>query len=242
MNDADTSMPPEREAAALDEEFTDAESQRAVAAAWRAAAAPAEPPRSLMLELEHDADRFFAPAALPLRSSRAIARLGWVVAAAAALVAAGLFFLREPVTRTVYVTDGGAAEVLADYEQMNGDARIARGSLALISVAEGDNDAEADYLWDAATATGFLRIENLPASGADEAYQIWIVDPTRPESDGRNRVDGGVFAVPAGRRSIVVPIVPKLTVAKMGGIAITREPAGGSVVSELGDRLLLMGK
>ena len=59
-------------------------------------------------------------------------------------------------------------------------------------------------------------------------YQLWIVDPDRDA----NPVDGGVFDIPSGQGTVVIPVDAKLAVDKPAAFAITREKPGGVVVSQ----------
>ena len=63
---------------------------------------------------------------------------------------------------------------------------------------------------------------------ATSQYQLWVVDPER---DG-NPVDGGVFDIPPGVSTVVIPIDAKLAVNDPVAFAITREQPGGVVVSK----------
>lgn len=71
-----------------------------------------------------------------------------------------------------------------------------------------------------------MRLTGLPVNTPTlTQYQLWIVDPARDPG----RVDGGVFDVAGGE--VIVPIDAKLAVRSPAAFAITREKAGGVVVS-----------
>ncbi len=74
-----------------------------------------------------------------------------------------------------------------------------------------------------------MLLTGMPANDpAASQYQLWLVDPERDN----NPVDGGVFDVPAGASSVVIPIDAKLAVSNPRIFAITREQPGGVVVSK----------
>ncbi len=100
------------------------------------------------------------------------------------------------------------------------------------------NGASGDIVWSTAAQTGFMRFVGLPVNDpAIEQYQLWIFDA---DQDERFPVDGGVFDVTAAGE-IVVPIDPKLAIAKPTLFAITIEKPGGVVVSSR-ERLPLLAK
>lgn len=86
-----------------------------------------------------------------------------------------------------------------------------------------------DVVWSDAEQEGYMLLTNMPVNDPGQSqYQLWIVDPDRDA----NPVDGGVFDVPAGSRSVVIPIQAKLSVDRPVAFAITREKPGGVVVSQ----------
>ena len=86
-----------------------------------------------------------------------------------------------------------------------------------------------NVVWNDATQTGFMQLAGLPANNPAEAqYQLWIVAPER----GEQPVDGGVFDVPAGEDTVIIPITAKLAVLNPAAFAITLEQPGGVVVSK----------
>jgi anti-sigma-K factor RskA len=74
-----------------------------------------------------------------------------------------------------------------------------------------------------------MLLTGMPANDPSVAqYQLWVVDPDRDS----NPVDGGVFDIPSGQQSVVIPINAKLAVDDPTVFAITREQPGGVVVSK----------
>lgn len=86
-----------------------------------------------------------------------------------------------------------------------------------------------DVIWSDELQEGYMKLASLPANDpAINQYQLWIVDPSRDEEP----VDGGVFDVPAGQDSAIIPIRTPLLVSKPQAFLITLEKPGGVVVSQ----------
>jgi hypothetical protein len=84
-------------------------------------------------------------------------------------------------------------------------------------------------VWSDDLQEGYMTLTNLPANSPDKnQYQLWIVDPSRDEKP----VDGGVFDIPYGKGTAVIPIRNPLVVTKPGAFVITLEQPGGVVVSK----------
>ncbi|QDU90783.1 Anti-sigma-K factor rskA [Pirellulimonas nuda] len=99
--------------------------------------------------------------------------------------------------------------------------------------------AEGDVVWSDAQQQGYMTFAGLPANDPSKTqYQLWVFDAQRDE---RYPVDGGVFDIPQGEESVVVPIAVKLPVNRATMFAVTIEPAGGVVVSDR-SRLPLLAK
>ena len=88
-----------------------------------------------------------------------------------------------------------------------------------------------DVVWSSDEQNGFMRFEGLPElDPTKEQYQLWILDGEQAQP-----IDGGVFD-----QDQTVAINEKLRVAALNGFAVTVEKAGGVVVSEQGERLVLL--
>ena len=89
----------------------------------------------------------------------------------------------------------------------------------------------AEVLWSDSLQEGFARCRGLAVNDPTvEQYQLWVIDRER---GFQQRVDGGVFNVSSNSAEIVIPIHAKLNVSDARGFAVTREPPGGVVVSDL---------
>lgn len=94
----------------------------------------------------------------------------------------------------------------------------------------GDYEAmSGEVVWSDARQEGYLTLTDLPVNDPTaKQYQLWIVDPDRDERP----VDGGVFDIPAGSRTTVIPIRNPLMVREPKAFVITLEQPGGVVVSK----------
>jgi anti-sigma-K factor RskA len=70
-----------------------------------------------------------------------------------------------------------------------------------------------------------------------ETYQLWIVDKTRDE---KTPVSGGVFDMNA-LGEVIIPIDAQLKINEPKVFAVTKEKAGGVVVSKP-DRIVAVAK
>lgn len=89
--------------------------------------------------------------------------------------------------------------------------------------------AKGEVVWSDSRQEGYMTLSNIPANDpAKRQYQLWIVDPARDEIP----VDGGVFDIPDGATSVVIPIDAKLAVRNPAAFVITLEQPGGVVKSK----------
>ncbi|MCH2182630.1 MAG: anti-sigma factor [Mariniblastus sp.] len=102
----------------------------------------------------------------------------------------------------------------------------------------------AEILWSDSMQQGIARYRGLPVNDPGlEQYQLWIIDRER---GFQQRVDGGVFDIArtsqlpgnngpteASVAVVTIPIRAKLKISDAKGFAVTREPPGGVVVSDL---------
>ena len=86
-----------------------------------------------------------------------------------------------------------------------------------------------EVIWNDELQEGYMSLVNLPVNDPTKnQYQLWIVDPKRDEIP----VDGGVFDIPAGSETAVIPIRNALQVSKPTVFVITLEQPGGVVKSK----------
>jgi anti-sigma-K factor RskA len=84
-------------------------------------------------------------------------------------------------------------------------------------------------VWSDSMQEGYMILTNLPANEPTaKQYQLWIVDPDRDEKP----VDGGVFDIPTGDGTTIIPIRNPLVVNDPKAFVITLEQPGGVVVSK----------
>ncbi len=97
----------------------------------------------------------------------------------------------------------------------------------------------AEILWSDSLQQGYARYRGLAVNKPSvEQYQLWIIDRDR---GFEQRVDGGVFDITyeasrldkAAPYEVTIPIRAKLNISDAKGFAVTREPPGGVVVSDL---------
>lgn len=101
--------------------------------------------------------------------------------------------------------------------------------LPFASASSSYADARGEVVWSDSRQEGYMTLSNIPANDPTKRqYQLWIVDPSRDEIP----VDGGVFDIPAGASSVVIPIVAKLAVRNPAAFVITLEQPGGVVKSK----------
>lgn len=90
-------------------------------------------------------------------------------------------------------------------------------------------EVQGDVVWSDTRQEGYLMLTGLEANDASKSqYQLWIVDPDRDEVP----VDGGVFDIRPGRKSMTIPIRAALYVERPVAFVITEEQPGGVVVSK----------
>lgn len=182
-------------------------------------------PANLKARLRHDADDFFGSKrgnVVELRPSSSRRRgwdWGWATAAALALA--------------LVMTSLDDRAKAPDYETDRQQLIAAADATTVITWAAPESaefaGVEGNVAWNDARQEGYMLLTGMPANDPRTSqYQLWLVDPDR---DG-NPVDGGVFDIPAGTATIVIPIDAKLAVNKPKVFAITREQPGGVVVSE----------
>jgi hypothetical protein len=167
--------------------------------------------------VEPGEDSVLRPDFTPRASWQAV--IAWSIAAALAFLLVAVTLTRPPTPDIPTVAESldslrqSATDLvkspfsgLGDYEPMNGEV-----------------------VWSDTKQEGYMVLTDLPTNEpADKQYQLWIVDPTRDEAP----VDGGVFDIPAGSPTAIIPIDAKLAVRKPQAFVITLEQPGGVVKSK----------
>lgn len=145
--------------------------------------------------------------------------IAWSIAAALAFLLVAVTLVKPPVPDTPTVAESleslrqSATDLvkspfsgLGDYELMNGEV-----------------------VWSDTRQEGYMVLTDLPVNQPTaKQYQLWIVDPTRDDAP----VDGGVFDIPAGTPTAIIPIDAKLAIKNPQAFVITLEQPGGVVKSK----------
>lgn len=101
--------------------------------------------------------------------------------------------------------------------------------------AAADDAVSGQVVWSNDRQQGYMVLDNVRPNDPDRRqYQLWIVDNGREGPP----VSGGLFNVPDDGPRQIVPIDPELPVREPSLFAVTREDAGGVVVSDQEDVVL----
>ena len=178
-----------------------------------------EKPMSLPPEISARLKREFSPAPVSKKPDNLVIGpwIGWAVAACllGLLVVNGLNSDKPP---TAEQRRSALLEKSADAKR-----------LPFAAASNSYADAKGEVVWSDARQEGYMTLSNIPANDPTKRqYQLWIVDPARDEIP----VDGGVFDIPAGASSVVIPIDAKLAVRNPAAFVITLEQPGGVVKSK----------
>lgn len=158
---------------------------------------------------------------------------GWAVAAAACLALAINIWTTRSATQNDVVQKTETIQTPApemSAAQKREQLLAAAKDVVQINFADPKNEKQiiGDAVWSNAEQKGFAHFKNLPPlDSAKETYQIWIFDEAQNE---KYPIDGGVFEVDKNGE-VIVPIDAGLKVKKPKMIAVTKEKAGGVVVS-----------
>ncbi len=183
-------------------------------------------PRALRLVEPAPTPSASEPARRPGRPRGAASVAGWLIAAAAIVVAVAGWSRRPPQPPLTPVTQ--VETPAQEREKLLGLPGTARTPWQA-TTDEAARGASGDVVWHAGVQKGVMRIAGLaPNERSRSQYQLWIFDETRDEAQP---VDGGVFDVGANGE-VLVPIEAKLKVGKAKLFAITVERPGGVVVSK----------
>ena len=154
-------------------------------------------------------------------SASSLAWLPWALAACLALACAILVADRVQTKKQ-----------LARLEQRNAFAQLRLATLS--SQLTSAPDASAAVVWNAETQEGVLKVSNIPANDKDRDYQLWIVDPDKPQP-----VDGGTFHIDKAGSSDI-PFRAKAHVNAADAFAVSLERKGGVPKAE--GPMVLLGK
>ncbi len=184
-----------------------------------------------------------------LEGKRLLSKLGlagWI-AAVAAVVGAGYlaYQLHDLSSRTILIgplmeltpVEIATDDTTVSYRLAHEDESV---SVWLDAASPAHPGRGARIVWSDNLQAGLLQVHDLAPNDATKVqYQVWIVDADRPADSAR--VPAGLFNVrdqdgSAGKTLIVRPVLP---VGRAVEFAVTKEPAGGSLVSDWGDRLVL---
>lgn len=95
-----------------------------------------------------------------------------------------------------------------------------------------------DVVWSNAQQKGYIRLRDLPAlDPTQETYQLWIIDEAQNK---KTPVSGGIFNVGQGSEA-VIPINAQLRIVNPKSFAVSKEKAGGVVVTKP-DRIVAIAK
>jgi anti-sigma-K factor RskA len=103
--------------------------------------------------------------------------------------------------------------------------------------AKDDKRVLGDVVWSNTRQKGYVRMRDMPVLDASkETYQLWIID----EKNEKTPVSGGIFNV-SRTGAIIIPINAQLRINKPKLFAVSKEKAGGVVVTEP-DRIVAVAK
>ena len=156
-------------------------------------------------------------------------KTGWAIAALFALLLIAQSFIDKGPQEPKGLT---TAEVEKPSAEERRDTLISRASDLVKSDfggLESYGEMSGTVVWSDELQEGYMSLTNLAANNpGTHQYQLWIVDPTRDE----NPVDGGVFDIPSGGGTTIIPIRNPLAITDPKAFVITLEQPGGVVVSK----------
>ncbi|MFQ3670409.1 MAG: anti-sigma factor [Verrucomicrobiia bacterium] len=167
---------------------------------------PVSPPEDLRAKVLTDSARLAQPSPEP-PTQRRPTPTRWLVLIAGILILLGLgiFMTPHPESRETPVTVDRRPDPVP-MEAQNDDYA----------------GAAAQVLWDATSRSGRFQAEHLPALPTDQVYQVWILDPGKPQP-----IPAGLMPHPvSGPASVTFGTDEALTAPVR--IALSIEPSGGS--------------
>lgn len=172
--------------------------------------------------VERAQERSATPSHRPRSNSALAMWSGWIVAAAASIVAISALSSRPTNER-----EPSAAERRVQL------VSEARDVITLPFKSTDDphgKGVSGDLVWSPSRQQGFMRFRGLPTNDPKASqYQLWIFDKPRGTD---HPVDGGVFDVAVADGEAIVPIDAKIRVFEPAMFAVTEEAPGGVVVSK----------
>jgi anti-sigma-K factor RskA len=107
------------------------------------------------------------------------------------------------------------------------------------TAARGNKQVLGDVVWSSSQQKGYVRMRGMPAlDPTKETYQLWIFDDERSD---KTPVSGGMFNMSSATGEVIIPITAQLKISKPKQFAVTKEKAGGVVVSKP-DRVVAIAK
>jgi anti-sigma-K factor RskA len=115
-------------------------------------------------------------------------------------------------------------ERLADLGgQLKKQGDLAQFKIATLSSMLGNTpQALAVAVWNPAQQEGIFTVDKLPAAGADQDYELWVIDAAQPKP-----ISGGVFVIAADGETRV-QFKTEAPVATIAKFAVSREKKGGA--------------
>lgn len=124
----------------------------------------------------------------------------------------------------------GVPNLDALWSQLSGEPTAKAVELEKRDDTVGPPPIAAAVYWSDDRQTGVLRLKGLPPIRCPgDVYQVWITDALRDE---QYPVDGGMFRVENGQTEVLLLIKPRVRVDCAVRFTITKERAGGAVVSD----------
>lgn len=184
----------------------------------------------------------FVAAEKQVRFWRASSAFGWLAAAASVVFAMVVWQANKPAPVPTPPTP--VPVTIATIEAMPGTAKLtwspwpakAAGEVASAPAAgvpvPGAEKITGRIAWNNDVQDGFIELANLPSVGADEQYQLWILDGDQPAP-----ISAGVFDPAQG--TTTVRMKPYVRVSKPVAVAVTIEKKGGVVVPDQTKRVVV---